>query len=88
MFGIIDKFLGLFRKEPEKPNYVKIVVTTLSIIAAIAAAGYGVYLYCKKKGIRCCVCKSENFDDTDYEDNTDDVDVEVEVEDETVPVGE
>ena len=48
----------LFRKEPEKPNYVKIVAITLSIIAAVAAAGYAAYLYCKKKGICCCICMS------------------------------
>ncbi len=80
----------LFRKEPEKPNYVKIVVITLSIIAAVAAAGYAAYLFCKKKGISCCICKSEDFDNTCYEDEDDlvDEDVEVEVEGDEVPAAE
>jgi hypothetical protein len=78
----------LFRKEPEKPNYVKIVAITLSIIAAVAAAGYAAYLYCKKKGICCCICKSEDFDDSCCDDELDgakDEEVEVEVEGDEAP---
>lgn len=75
------------KKEPEKPNYGKIIGITLAIIAGIAAVGYAAYLYCKKMGIHCCICKSgsaddENWDDLEDlefdEDNAEDVEVEVE----------
>ncbi len=82
----------LFRREPEKPNYFKIVAVTLGIIAAVAAAGYGAYVFCKKKGLLCRFCKDcdfdeyDDFDDEDFEiDDSDDVDVEVEAEPEKDP---
>ena len=76
------------KKEPEKPNYAKIVAITLGIIAAVAAVGYAAYLYCKKKGICCYLCKcdkkacdepEEEFDELD-EDDIDGADLDVEVE--------
>ena len=79
----------VFRKEPEKPNYFKIVAITLGIIAAVAAAGYAAYVFCKKKGICCRLRKCDecdDFDDFDPEDfDTDEDDVDVEIESDPVP---
>ncbi len=61
----------LFRKEPEKPNYFKIVAITVAIIAAVAAAGYAAYLFCKKKGISCCFRKCDKCDENEEFDNED-----------------
>ena len=74
-----------FKKEPEKPNYLKIALIVASIITAVAAAGYGAYMFCKKKGIKCCLCKSAKFDEPECETEDEEIseEVEVEVEEET-----
>ena len=58
-------------KEYEKPNYAKIVGITLGIMAGIGAAGVGAYLYCKKKGIKICICKSGECEDEEWYDDED-----------------
>lgn len=70
-------------KEYEKPNYAKIVGITLGIIAGVGALGAGAYLYCKKKGIKICICKSGEAEDDFYDDE--DILEEIEGADEEEP---
>lgn len=76
-----------FKREPEKPNYWKIVTITLSIIAGIAALGYGAYVLYEKylKDKKCFWwknCDNCDLDDLFEEFEDDDVDIEVEAEEE------
>ena len=58
---------GWFRREPEKPNYFKIVAITLGIIAGIGAAAVVAYkLFLKYFPL--CDCECEDFLDDDCED--------------------
>lgn len=72
-----------FKKEPEKPNYWKIVTITISIIAAIAGAAYGAFIlyekYLKEKKF-CWWKKCEDCDIDDLFEDYEDEDAEIEIE--------
>lgn len=53
-------------KKPEKPNVAKIVAISVGVTFAVAAAAYGVYLFCRKY---CSLCKCDDsfFDDDDFD---------------------
>ena len=58
---------GWFKREPEKPNYFKIVAITLGIIAGIGAAAVVAYKLFQKY-FRLCDCECEDFLDDGCED--------------------
>ena len=52
-------------KKPEKPNIGKIVAISVGVTFAVAAAAYGVYMFCRKY---CSLCKcDESFLDDDFD---------------------
>ncbi len=52
-------------KKPEKPNIGKIVAISVGVTFAVAAAVYGVYVFCRKY---CKLCKcDEDFLDDDFD---------------------
>ena len=58
---------GWFKREPEKPNYFKIVAITLGIIAGIGAAAVIAYKLFQKY-FPLCDCECEDFLDDGCED--------------------
>ena len=56
-----------FRREPEKPNYFKIIAITLAIIAGIGAAAVSAYKLFQKY-FHLCDCECEDFLDDGCED--------------------
>ncbi|MBE6538231.1 MAG: hypothetical protein E7671_02055 [Ruminococcaceae bacterium] len=74
-------------KKPEKPNIGKIVAISVGVTFAIAAAAYGVYMFCRKYCSLCkcddtfldddfdcdclCDCDCEDCDDADLEESED-----------------
>ena len=57
-------------KKKEKPNVGKIVAISVGVTFAVAAAIYGVYMFCRKY-CKLCDCGDELFDD-DFEIGCDD----------------
>lgn len=52
-------------KKPQKPNVGKIVAISVAVTFAVAAAVYGVYIFCRKY---CSLCKcDESFLDDDFD---------------------
>ncbi len=51
-------------KKPEKPNIGKIVAISVGVTFAIAAAAYGVYMFCRKY-CKLCKCDEDYYDDFD-----------------------
>lgn len=51
-----------FEKKPAKPNVAKIVAISVGVTFAVAAAVYGLYIFCRKY-CRLCVCDDEFLDD-------------------------
>ena len=52
-------------KKPQKPNVGKIVAISVAVTFAVAAAVYGVYVFCRKY---CSLCKcDESFLDDDFD---------------------
>ena len=57
-------------KKKEKPNVGKIVAISVVVTFAVAAAIFGVYMFCRKY-CKLCDCGDELFDD-DFEIGCDD----------------
>ena len=53
-----------FEKKKEKPNVAKIVAISVGVTFAVAAAVYGVYMFCRKY-CKLCDCGDELFDELD-----------------------
>jgi hypothetical protein len=52
-------------KKPEKPNIGKIVAISVGVTFAVAAAAYGIYMFCRKY---CSLYKSDDsFLDDDFD---------------------
>ena len=61
-------------KKPEKPNIGKIVAISVGVTFAVAAAAYGIYMFCRKY---CSLYKSDDsFLDDDFDCDCDFCDAE------------
>lgn len=61
-----EVFIMFFiEKKPEKPNIGKIVAISVGVTFAVAAAAYGIYMFCRKY---CSLYKSDDsFLDDDFD---------------------
>lgn len=68
-----------FFKKPEKPQYGKVIVITVGITLAIAAAAYAAYRFFANRCCEyCCDCDDDDLFCDEDDDDSDDVEVEVE----------